>query len=101
MASQYPNYNQPAYANVPYQPNQPYNDPSYNQQNFYNQENFQRGPDNSDWTSYPQGNVNPVDIGVDRDYGHNRGVVLSQNCKNCLLATAIASFVIFIILWIS
>ena len=93
MASHYQNPNQPVSSN-------PQNNPYYNVQNS-SQEYYQNRPRNEDWTSYPMGNVNAVDIEANRNPSFNRGVELSPNVKNCLLATAITCFVVFVILWIS
>lgn len=56
---------------------------------------------NSEWTSYPMGNVHPMEVDDHRRDSGGRGVVLSENAKNCMIAVAVASFLIFIILWIS
>lgn len=93
MASHYPNPNQAANSNSQ-------NYPYYNVQNS-SQANYQNRTRNEEWTSYPMGNVNVVDIEANRNPSLNRGVELSPNVKNCLLATAITCFVVFVILWIS
>ena len=86
----------------------------YNQYNPYNQGNpqpYQQYPPSNqinypydqnsrdNCTSYPMGNVNPLDIQTGREY-HSQGVQLSPNVKNCLIATAIISFLIFIFMLI-